>query len=43
MSEENVEMESPYGVVADFANGKATRVRTYLDVGEALEAAGQRE
>ena len=34
-----IEMESPYGVVADYANGEATRVSTYLDNDKALEAA----
>ena len=38
-----IETESPYGVVADFANGKAIRVWTYLDTAETLEAAGLRE
>ena len=35
--------ESPVGYVADFRNGKATRIRTYLDPREALLAAGLRE
>jgi ketosteroid isomerase-like protein len=35
-----VQTESPYGVVSDFANGRVIRVRTFLDAGEALEAAG---
>jgi ketosteroid isomerase-like protein len=35
-----IEMESPYGVVADYADRKATLVWTYLDSAEALEAAG---
>ena len=34
------ETESPHASVVDFKNGKATRVRSYLDPGEALEAAG---
>ena len=38
-----IETESPYGVVADFASGKATHVWTYLDADEALEAAGLSE
>ena len=38
-----IEMESPYGIVADYANGKAARVWTYLDGDEALEAAGLEE
>ena len=35
--------ESPVGYVADFRNGKVTRIRTYLDPQEALLAAGLRE
>ena len=35
--------ESPLGYVADFRNGKVTRIRTYLDPEEALEAAGLRD
>jgi ketosteroid isomerase-like protein len=35
--------ESPVAVVADFADGKILRVRTYLDPREALEAAGLSE
>ena len=35
--------ESPVGYIADFANGKVTRTRTYLDPGEALEVAGLSE
>jgi ketosteroid isomerase-like protein len=38
-----IAMESPYGTVSDFENGKAIRIWTYLDVDEALEAAGLRE
>jgi ketosteroid isomerase-like protein len=34
------ETESPLGSVSDLKNGKAIRVRTYLDPQEALEAAG---
>jgi ketosteroid isomerase-like protein len=34
------EIQSPHGTVAEFKNGKAIRVRTYLDPKEALEAAG---
>ncbi len=34
------ETESPHASVVDFKNGKATRVRSYLDPSEALEAAG---
>ena len=32
--------EAPLGFVADFRNGKVTRIRTYLDPEDALEAAG---
>ena len=35
-----VPTESRVGYIADFANGKLTRARTYLDPREALEAAG---
>lgn len=35
--------ESPLGYVADFRNGKVTRIRTYLDPWEALEVAGLAE
>ena len=37
------ETESPFCYLADLKNGKAIRVRTYLDPIEALEAAGLRE
>ena len=37
------ETESPIASVTDYENGKATRVRTYLDPKEALEAAGLSE
>jgi ketosteroid isomerase-like protein len=37
------EIESPHGVVVEFKNGKAIRLRTYLDPKEALEAAGLSE
>lgn len=37
------ETESPLGYVAQFKNGKATEIRTYLDPKEALEAAGLSE
>jgi uncharacterized protein len=37
------ETESPLGYVAELRNGKAIRIRTYLDPKEALEAAGLRE
>jgi ketosteroid isomerase-like protein len=36
------ETEAPYGIVFDFDNGKAIRIRTYVG-GDALEAAGLRE
>ena len=35
--------ESRVGYIADFANGKVTRTRTYLDPRRALEAAGLSE
>ena len=35
-----VEIESPLGVVSDMKDGRATRVVTFLDPREALEAAG---
>jgi ketosteroid isomerase-like protein len=38
--ESGAEDESPIGAVTDFRNGKAIRVRTYLDHKEALVAAG---
>jgi ketosteroid isomerase-like protein len=34
------ETESPIAWVVDFKDGKATRMRDYLDPNEALEAAG---
>jgi ketosteroid isomerase-like protein len=37
------EVESPGGWVVELKNGKAVRVREYLDPKEALEAAGLRE
>ena len=37
------ETESPLASVSELKDGKATRVRTYLDPQEALEAAGLRE
>jgi ketosteroid isomerase-like protein len=37
------EIESPVASVADLENGKAIRVRTYLDLQEALQAAGLSE
>jgi ketosteroid isomerase-like protein len=41
--ESGAETETPWGYVADFKNGKATRIRTYTHLGEAFEAAGLRE
>jgi ketosteroid isomerase-like protein len=38
--ESGAETESPVGYLADFKNGKALRIQTYLDPNEALEAAG---
>jgi ketosteroid isomerase-like protein len=38
-----VETESPFGTVSDGKDGKAIRVRAYLDPNEALEAAGLSE
>jgi ketosteroid isomerase-like protein len=38
-----VETTPPLASVVDFRNGKAIRVRSYLDPNEALEAAGLRE
>ena len=38
-----MELASSYASVSDFENGKAIRVRTYLDADEALEAAGLSE
>ena len=37
------ETESPIATVSDLRNGKGIRIRSYLDVDEALEAAGLRE
>jgi ketosteroid isomerase-like protein len=34
------EIESPLASLTDFANGRAVRIRTFLDHSEALEAAG---
>jgi ketosteroid isomerase-like protein len=36
-------IETPFGTVADMKNSKATRIWTYLDPQEALEAAGLSE
>jgi ketosteroid isomerase-like protein len=38
--ESGAETRSPVGAVLDFKDGKAILVRTFLDTGEALEAAG---
>jgi hypothetical protein len=35
-----VEIDAPLGVVDDLRHGKVSRVRAYLDHGEALRAAG---
>ena len=35
--------ESPFAVISDIRNGKAIRVRSYLDPDEALQAAGPPE
>jgi ketosteroid isomerase-like protein len=37
------ETESPHATVVDFKDGKAIRIRAYLDPKEALEAAAPRE
>ena len=41
--ESGVPIESPFGVLVDYRNGKTIRLRTYLDLDEALEAAGLSE
>jgi ketosteroid isomerase-like protein len=41
--ESGAEIESPLGYVIDFKDGKAIRLRAYLDGDEALEAAGLSE
>jgi ketosteroid isomerase-like protein len=38
-----VETETPFGYVAEFENGKAIRIRAYLDPKEALKAVGLSE
>lgn len=38
----SMELESSYGAMCDFENGKAIRVRTYLDADQVLYAAGLR-
>ena len=42
-TESRVETDSPHASVVDFKNGKAIRIRSYLDPEEALEAAGLRD
>jgi ketosteroid isomerase-like protein len=39
----DAQIESPHGTVTDYKDGKAIRVRTYLDPDEALGAAGLQE
>jgi ketosteroid isomerase-like protein len=41
--ESGVETTPPLAAVVDFKNGKAIRVRSYVDPKEALEAVGLRE
>ena len=41
--ESGIELDSQYGAVAEFENGKLIRYRDYLDHKKALEAAGLRE
>jgi ketosteroid isomerase-like protein len=41
--ESGVETESPWAYVAEFKNGKAIRIRTYLEPKQALEAVGLSE
>jgi ketosteroid isomerase-like protein len=41
--ESGAQTEAPFNQLVHFADGKATRLRTYLDPNEALEAAGLRE
>ena len=36
-------VEAPIWTIAERKDGKVTRIRTYLDPNEALEAAGLRE
>ena len=38
-----VKVDMPLGVIYDFRDGRISRVRTYLDHGEALRAAGLAE
>jgi ketosteroid isomerase-like protein len=41
--ESGAETESPWAGVAEYKDGRAIRIRTYLDPKEALEAVGLRE
>jgi ketosteroid isomerase-like protein len=41
--ESGVQIESPFGALADFRDGKGTRIRTFLDPMDAFEAAGLSE
>jgi ketosteroid isomerase-like protein len=41
--ESGAESQSPFGYLAEVKDGKAIRVRAYLDPNEALEAAGLSE
>jgi ketosteroid isomerase-like protein len=41
--ESGAETESPWGCVTEYKDGRAIRIRTYLDPKEALEAAGLSE
>ncbi len=41
--ESGAETESPWGCVTEYRDGRAIRIRTYLDPNEALEAAGLQE
>jgi ketosteroid isomerase-like protein len=38
--ESGAEFDSAFGAVIEFKNGKATQIRSYLDIGKALGAAG---
>jgi len=38
-----VKVDTPYGTISDFRGGKISRIRTYLDHGETLRAAGLSE
>ena len=41
--ESGIELDSPYGAVAEFRNGKIIAYRDFFDHGEVLEAAGLSE